>query len=324
MKTREVHLVARPQGMPKKSDFAVAERDIGDPADGQVLVQNLYMSVDPYMRPRLTDGQPLNEVMFGDAVGRVLKSRAPTLKEGDLVQGMLGFREHYVAPAQGLQKLTPDSAIPLTVYMHTLGMTGFTAYGGLLDIGKYKDGEVVFVSTAAGAVGSVVAQIAKIKGSVVIGSTGSDDKAAWLRDLGVDHVINYKKEKIGDALARIGKRIDVYFDNVGGDHLEAALNNMAVLGRIPVCGGISGYNGDGPPVRNLFATIYNRVTLRGFTGIDYPQLRGAFQQDMTAWVKAGKVQYKETILTGIDNVGAAMVGLMQGDNIGKMLVKLND
>ncbi len=324
--SREVHLIKRPSGMPTPAEFKVLETAVADPAEGEVLVQNLYMSVDPAMRPRLTAGQALDEAMLGGALGRVVKSRSETFKEGDLVTNRLGFREYFLSDGKGLTKLTPDPDLPLTVHMHVLGMTGFTAYGGLLHIGALKDGEQVFVSTAAGAVGSVAAQIAKIKGCYVVGSTGDETKAAWLRDeVGLDAVINYKAQPIRQAVEdATPKGIDVYFDNVGGETLEAALRRMNTLGRIPVCGMISGYNDGGAPVRNLSNIIYSRVMLRGFVGTDFMHLYADFQRDMAAWVKSGQVKYRETVVEGIANAPSALIGLMHGENIGKMLVKLAD
>jgi NADPH-dependent curcumin reductase CurA len=208
--------------------------------------------------------------------------------------------------------------------MHALGGTGFTAYGGLLHIGQLKDGEQVFVSTAAGAVGSVAAQIAKLKDCYVVGSTGSDQKAAWLRDeVGLDAVINYKTQPIRQALEEATpKGLDVYFDNVGGDHLEAALRRMNTLGRIPVCGFISGYNTGHSAVSNLSNIIYSRVMLRGFVGPDFMHLYGDFQRDMAGWLKDGRVKYQETIVDGIAAAPSALIGLMAGENSGKMLVRL--
>jgi NADPH-dependent curcumin reductase CurA len=323
-KSREIHLVQRPSGAPAPENFTLVEREVGDAADGQVLVQNLYMSVDPAMRPRLTAGQALDEAMMGGALGRVVQSKLDGFAVGDLVSNRLGFREYFTSDAKGLTRLTPDPDLPLTVHMHVLGGTGFTAYGGLLHIGQLKDGEQVFVSTAAGAVGSVAAQIAKIKGCYVVGSTGSDDKAAWLRDeAGLDAVINYKTQPIRQALEEATpKGIDVYFDNVGGDHLEAALRRMNTLGRVPVCGFISGYNSGHSNVSNLSNIIYSRVTLRGFVAPDFMHLYGEFQRDMAGWLKAGKVKYQETVMDGIAKAPAALIGLMAGENSGKMLVKL--
>jgi NADPH-dependent curcumin reductase CurA len=323
--SHEIHLTARPSGMPKESDFAVVAKPLAEPQAGEVLVRNIFLSVDPAMRPRLTAGQALNERMLGFALGRVEKSRNEDWPEGTLVMSRAGLTEAFVSDGKGFQKIESDPALPLSVNMHALGMTGFTAYGGLLDIGKLKDGEQVFVSTAAGAVGSVAAQIAKIKGCYVIGSTGSDEKAKWLREIGLDAVINYKREAITPALkAAAPKGIDVYFDNVGGEHLEAALRCMNTLGRIPVCGMISGYNADGTvaPVRNLANIIYGRVMLRGFVGTDFMQLMPKFREDMTAWLKAGKIQYQETIREGIAAAPGALIGLMKGENTGKMLVRV--
>ncbi|MBI1199134.1 MAG: zinc-binding dehydrogenase [Phenylobacterium sp.] len=322
--SREIHLVARPDGMPTPDNFQLVETQVPDAGDGQVLVENLYMSVDPAMRPRLTAGQALNEAMTGGALGRVVQSKHPDFAVGDLVSNRMGFREFFVSDGKGLTRLSPADGLPLTVHMHALGGTGFTAYGGLLHIGQLKDGEQVFVSTAAGAVGSVAAQIAKIKGCYVVGSTGSEDKAAWLRDeVGLDAVIDYKAQPIRKALeAATPKGLDVYFDNVGGDHLEAALRRMNTLGRIPVCGFISGYNSGHSPVSNLSNIIYARVMLRGFVATDFMHLYGDFQRDMAGWLRDGKVKYQETIMEGIAAAPAALIGLMQGKNSGKMLVRL--
>ena len=323
-KSREIHLVQRPTGAPAPSNFALVEREVGDAADGQVLVQNLYMSVDPAMRPRLTAGQALDEAMIGGALGRVVQSKLDGYAVGELVSNRLGFREYFTSDGKGLTKLTPDPDLPLTVHMHALGGTGFTAYGGLLHIGQLKDGEQVFVSTAGGAVGSVAAQIAKIKGCYVVGSTGSDDKAAWLRDeVGLDAVINYKTQPIRQALEdATPKGVDVYFDNVGGDHLEAALRRMNTLGRIPVCGFISGYNSGHSNVSNLSNIIYARVMLRGFVAPDFMHLYPDFLRDMAGWLKDGKVKYQQTVMDGIAAAPAALIGLMEGKNSGKMLVRL--
>jgi NADPH-dependent curcumin reductase CurA len=327
-KNREVHLVKRPEGLPQESDFKLVEATLPDIADGQVLIKQIYMSVDPAMRPRLTKGYELDKAMSSGAIGRIVQSKNKDFAEGDIVRNGIGFREYAVSDGQGLRKITPESGIPLTAHMSVLGNPGFTAYGGLLEIGKLQDGEEVFVSTAAGAVGQVAVQIAKIKGCYVIGSTGSDQKADWLKnDLRLDAVINYKKTPIRQGVKdSVKKGIDVYFDNVGGEHLDAALASMNTLGRVAVCGMISGYNepGSRTSVRNLSNIIYGRINIRGFTAIDYPQLQTQFQKDMRDWLKSGKIKYKETILPGIENAPHAMVGLMLGENIGKMLVQLGD
>jgi NADPH-dependent curcumin reductase CurA len=327
-RSREVHLVKRPEGLPTLDDFALVETTLADPADGEVLVRNLYMSVDPAMRPRMSVGQELGEAMGGGALGRIEKSRNPALKEGELVTNRFGFREAFLSNGKGLQALKPEPSLPLTVHMHALGGTGFTAYGGLLHIGALKDGEQVFVSTAAGAVGSVAAQIAKIHGCYVVGSTGSDAKVKWLlEEAGIDAAFNYKHGPVRPALKAVTpKGIDVYFDNVGGEHLDAALAGMNTLGRVAVCGMISGYNAAGTrtAVHNLSNIIYGRINLRGFVAPDFMHLYDEFRSNMAGWLKDGRVKYEETIYDGIENAGAAMVGLMQGANTGKMLVKLAD
>jgi NADPH-dependent curcumin reductase CurA len=327
-KSREVHLVARPDGLPAEQDFELVETDVPDAADGEVLVENLYMSVDPAMRPRLTVGYELNEPLEGGAVGRVVQSRAPGFDVGDLVTSRLGFREYFVSGPGGISRLEVTDGLPLTVHLHALGGTGFTAYGGLLKIAQLKPEDRVFVSTAAGAVGSVAAQIARIKGCWVVGSTGSAEKARWLaEDAGLSAVIDYKATPIRRALHQAAPEgIDVYFDNVGGDHLDAALACMNTLGRVAVCGMISGYNEPGARtvVRNLANIIYGRITLRGFTGADFPELHDDFVTDMTGWLREGRIQYQETILEGIDAAPRALIGLLEGLNAGKMLVKLQD
>jgi NADPH-dependent curcumin reductase CurA len=326
--SREIHLVRRPEGLPKLDDFKIVDAVLPEIADGQLLIKQLYMSVDPAMRPRLTNGYELDRVMSGGALGRIVRSRNEQFAEGDLVLNQQGFREYAVSDGRGVRKLTPRPEVPVTAYMSVLGGPGFTAYGGLLEIAKLKQGEQVFVSTAAGAVGSIAAQIAKIKNCYVIGSTGSDEKAAWLRDeVGLDAVINYKQTPIRQGIKASAPRgIDVYFDNVGGDHLDAALASMNTLGRVAVCGMISGYNepGSRTAVRNLSNIIYGRITLRGFVAMDFMHLRGQFDDDMHEWLKTGKIKWKETVLNGIEEAPHAMVGLMQGENIGKMLVQLSD
>ena len=324
---REVHLVRRPDGMPVPEDFSVVEAELPDIAPGQFRVKNLCLSIDPAMRPRLSAGQALDEPMAGGAIGRVVQSLNPEFAEGDYVMHRWSFREYANLDGRGAQKLAVDAALSPSVYMHVLGGSGFVAYGGLLAIGKMKDGEQVFVSTAAGSVGSVAVQVAKIHDCYVIGSTGSDEKCRWLtEDLGVDVAINYKKEPIRTALKAAAPRgIDVYFDNVGGDHLNAALPRMNVLGRIPVCGMISAYNNFGAisdPVTTLSNIIYGRITIRGFVGADFPELKPAFDEEMTAWVKSGRVKYQETFYDGIENAGPAIIGMLNGVNTGKMMVRL--
>ena len=327
--SREVHLIARPDGMPIEAQFALRSVEVPDVADGELQVKNLFMSVDPAMRPPLTNGQtPLNQAMGGGALGRVVQSRNANYADGDIVQSRYGFREYFNSDGRGISKLSPDPDLPLSVYMHALGGTGFTAYGGLLEIGALKDGENVFVSAAAGAVGSVAAQIAKIKGCHTIGSAGSDEKCAWLKnDLHLDAVINYKREPIKKALKTAAVHgIDVYFENVGGDHLDAAMPRMNQLGRVAVCGMISAYNTYGAVstgVTTLANMIYGRITMRGFVVTDFPHLRAQFESDMTTWLKDGRMKYQETLLDGIESAPRALIGLFTGMNTGKMLVSLN-
>jgi NADPH-dependent curcumin reductase CurA len=326
MLSKEVHLLERPQGLPSAGHFRIVETDVADPAAGELLVENILMSVDPAMRPRLDGQAALNEALMGGAVGRVLKSRHLGFKEGEYVQSMHGFREYFVSEGKGLSKLDPDG-LPLAAHMGVLGLTGLTAYGGLLVTGALKDGENVFVSAAAGAVGSVAAQIAKIKGCYVIGSAGSEEKCRWLReDLGLDAVINYKAGSLRSALKAAAPRgIDVYFENVGGEHLNAALPRMNPLGRIAVCGMISAYNNFGAisePVTTLSNMIYNRLTMKGFVFYEFESLREQFLADMKRWLTEGRMKYRTTIVEGIERAPAALIGLFSGANTGKMLVRL--
>ncbi|MEE8421293.1 MAG: NADP-dependent oxidoreductase [Dehalococcoidia bacterium] len=332
--TREIHLAKRPEGVPDDSTFELVETPMPEPADGEVLVQNLYMSVDPAMRGRMngirTYVQPfeLGEPLTGGAIGRVVESRDGSLATGDLVQNGLGWREHFVAPASTLAKLEPG-ATPLTQQLGVLGGTGFTAYVGMLDIGQPKAGETVFVSGAAGAVGSVAGQIAKIEGCRVIGSAGSDEKIDWLtRDLGFDAAFNYKTSPPAEALAEAAPDgIDVYFDNVGYDHLEAAITHMNDFGRIAACGSISGYNSQDPAhprpgPDNLAFIVRKRLRMRGFIVSDHADRRADFRADMERWLAEGAVRSRETVLDGIEQAPAAFMGLFNGTNTGKMLVQL--
>lgn len=321
---RQVHLVRRPSGVPVPEDFAIVETRLPDAGEGEIQVEGLILSVDPYMRPRLDADQKLDEAMAGGGIGRVVQSRNPKFREGDIVRHGQGFSERFNTDGRGVQVLNPDPDLPLSVYMHALGGTGITAYGGLLETGALKDGEQVFVSTAAGAVGSVAAQIARVKGCYVIGSTGSEDKKRWLlEEAGLNAAINYRSENLRTALrAAAPKGIDVYFENVGGAHLDAALACMNLRGRIAVCGMISTYNGDREGVRNLSVMIYGRMRMEGFVASDFPHLQEQFQSDMTGWLKSGQLRYQETILDGFERAPEALIGLFEGRNAGKMLVRL--
>ena len=280
------------------------------------------------MRPPLSNGQTkLGSTMAGGAIGRVMESNRDGFAVGDLVQSRLGWREHFLSDGQGLERLEAGDA-PLTAYMSVLGGTGLTAYGGLLVTGALQDGETVFVSAAAGAVGSVVGQIARIKGCRVVGSAGSKQKVEYLLDeLGFDYAFDYHTAKIRHELRRAAPDgIDVYFDNVGGEHLDAALGRMRPGGRIPICGMISAYNNPGArsePVTALANMIYNRVTMRGFVVYEFFPMREQFLTDMKTWIAEGRMKYRETILDGLENAPRALAGLFTGLNIGKMLVRLD-
>ena len=323
---RQIHLVRRPKGIPVLEDFEMVEVDLPEVGAGDVEVAGLILSVDPYMRPRLNSDQPLFTPMLGGGIGRVVRSRNARFTEGDVVRHGAGFQDRFVTDGKGISVLSRDPDLPLSVYMHALGGTGITAYGGLLEVGALKQGEQVFVSTAGGAVGSVVAQIAKIKGCYVVGSTGSDEKAAWLRDVvGLDAVINYNTQHLAEALLQSTPNgIDVYFENVGGAHLDAALPRMNVRGRVPVCGMISTYNGGGEGVTGLFNLIYRRVRMEGFVASDFGHLNAAFLNDMTGWLKDGSVQYQETFLDGFERATEGLIGLFEGRNTGKMLIRVAD
>jgi NADPH-dependent curcumin reductase CurA len=331
---REIRLAARPSGLPDASTFELVETPDPVPADGEVLVRNLYMSVDPAMRGRMNDVRSysapfeVGETLQGGAVGRVVESRDASRSVGDLVMSGRGWREYFAAPASEVAALDPGNH-PLTHSLGPLGGTGFTAYVGMIDLGQPQAGETVFVSGAAGAVGSVAGQIAKILGCRVIGSAGSDEKVDWLTgDLGFDAAFNYKTtppEKALAAMARDG--IDIYFDNVGYDHLQAAITYMNEFGRIVACGSISGYNSADPAhprpgPDNLAFIVRKRLTMRGFIVSDHADRRAAFRADMDRWLAEGAVRARETVYEGIEQAPAAFLGLFDGANTGKMLVRL--
>jgi NADPH-dependent curcumin reductase CurA len=331
-KSREIRLKSRPVGEPTAANFELVETDVATPGPGQVLVRNSYMTVDPYMRGRMMDRKSyvppfqIGEALQGGAVGQVVASNAPHLKVGDYVQSMLGWREWVVADGATMMKLDPSIG-PIQAYLGALGMPGLTAYVGLLKIGELKDGERVFVSAASGAVGQIVCQIAKAKGCYVVGSVGSDEKADFItKELGVDKAINYKKA--GDLTAAVTKAfpegIDVYFDNVGGSHLQAAIANMRQFGRIAACGAIEQYNVTEAPAgpNNLIMVVGLSLTIRGFIVSNHFDMLPQFLADMAAWKKAGKMKWKETIAEGIENAPKAFIGLFHGENFGKMLVKV--
>ena len=323
--SREVVLVARPAGEPRESDFELRRADERDPGDGEVAVRNVFVSVDPYMRSRMSGIRTyvgpceLGEVVDGAAVGRVVASRHAGFAEGDWVLSRLGWREHGIADGDRLRRLDPAIAPPSTA-LGVLGMPGLTAWVGLVDVGRVQEGETLWVSGAAGAVGSVAVQIARLKGLRVIGSVGSPDKVEWLESLGIE-AYDYNVTAAKDALA---DGIDVYFDNVGGTHLESALFALRDFGRVIACGAISRYNDQGPQPgpRNLGLIVTKRLRVQGFIVTDHMDRYRAFLEEVGPWVRDGKVVYRETIVDGIDNIPSAFAGLFRGDNIGKMLVRV--
>ena len=330
---QQVHLKCRPAGMPTHDNFALVTVELPQPAAGEVLVKNLYMSVDPYMRGRMREdavyaqAYAVNEVMYGGAIGEVIESNDPSLSAGDIVLNQKAWQDCFVAPANTVVKLEPFDRAQLSLYMGTLGMPGLTSYVGLFKFGEPKAGDTVFVSAASGAVGANVCQIAKLKGCRVIGSCGSDEKAQWLKDeCGVDAVINYKT--CGDLSAALAaaapEGIDVYFENVGGDHLQAAINSMNPYGRIAACGMISGYNAANPEPgpNNLMLIVGKKIRITGFIVSDHVDMRDAFLSEMIPWIQAGKIKSHETVVEGIDHAVDAFLGLFSGNNFGKMVVKL--
>jgi hypothetical protein len=329
--SREIHLAARPVGEPKPSDFELVEAEVPDPGPEEIVVRNRWMSVDPYMRGRMNDlrsyvqpfeiGAPLE----GGAVGEVVASEAGQIATGQQVLHQLGWREYAVLPVSAARpidtELAPDSA-----YLGVLGMPGLTAYAGLIDVAEHRDGDVVFVSAAAGAVGSLVGQLAKARGSHVIGSAGSGEKVSYLLDeLGFDAAFNYRDGDVTELLrAAAPDGIDVYFDNVGGDHLEAAISSMRQNGRIALCGAVSVYNAtERPPGPwNLPLAIGKRLTLRGFIVTDHAPRFRQLVEEVGPMVRSNKIRYRETVVEGLANAPEAFIGLLRGENLGKMLVRL--
>jgi NADPH-dependent curcumin reductase CurA len=327
---REIRLVARPQGFVGEDLFEVAETPIPDPGEGQVLIRNAYFSVDPYMCPRMNDVRSyvapftLGEAMTGGAVGQVAASRNSRYEEGEWVLHQLGWREWALSDGAALRRLDRSSA-PVSTALGVLGMPGFTAWYGVFVLGQPTEGETVFVSGAAGAVGSAAGQMARIAGCRVVGSAGSPEKLEWLRGLGFDHVFDYREQHPHAALAAlVPEGIDVYFDNVGGEHLEAAIGALRTYGRIVACGSISRYNdaAPSPGPRNMFMVVTKRLRMQGYIITDHFERFGEFAREAAEWVRDGRLQYRETIVEGIENAPRAFLGLFHGENIGKMLVKV--
>jgi NADPH-dependent curcumin reductase CurA len=327
--TRAWHLKSRPEGLPTPDNFELKETPLEPLQDGWVRVENKWLSVDPYMRGRMNDvksyvppfqvGAPLE----GGAVGKVVESRSPHFREGETVFHMMGWREGAAGPAERFNKV-PGLPVEDHQWLGNLGLTGATAYFGLLRVAGAKEGDIVFVSAAAGAVGSAVVQIAKARGMSVIGSAGGAEKASWVRELGADAAIDYKAEPVVKALMREApKGIDVYFDNVGGDHLDAAFAAARQNARFAICGMIENYNAGPPPAfRYIMRVIAARIVMKGFIYTDYLPEMGDFYRDMGGWIAEGRVKSRETVREGLEATPQAFLDLFSGGNMGKMLVRL--
>jgi hypothetical protein len=326
---RAWHLKSRPEGMPTADNFELRDIELPPLADGMIRVRNHWLSVDPYMRGRMNDAKSyvppfqLDQPMDGGAVGEVIESKAEGFAAGDPVLHMGGWRDEAVVPAQAARKLPELGAEPQQ-FLGILGTTGATAYFGLLDAASAKEGDVVFVSAAAGAVGSAVVQIAKAKGMSVIGSAGGKEKCDFVRSVGADQVIDYRAAPLLKSLRQAAPDgIDVYFDNVGGSHLDAALAAARNNARFAICGMIEDYNtGQPTSLRFIMRIIAARIRLQGFLVFDYQSRMDDFYRDMAAWLKSGAVKSRETVVEGLEQTPEAFLGLFKGANVGKMLVRL--
>lgn len=328
--SREIRLASRPQGIPTAANFTRAQTELKSLPDQQVLVRNLFMSVDPYMRGRMNDRKSyvppfeIGKVLEGGAVGEVVESRAKEFRTGDVVVSNFGWREYFIASPKDLHPVNREVQ-PLSVYLGALGMTGMTAWAGL-NLVEVKAGDVIYISGAAGAVGNVAGQLAKLRGCKVIGSTGSMEKVKFLREeCGFDIAFDYKTGPVLEQLkVEAPDGIDVYFDNVGGEALEAALSMLRVHGRIIACGGISGYNEEKPRPgpSNLFNITTKRLTMKGLIVRDWLDRQDEFEKEVGGYLQSGKLKNKETVVVGLDQAEGAFIGLFSGNNIGKMVVKL--
>ena len=336
--SKEIRLASRPQGTPAADNFEVAETQVAAPGEGEVRVRNLWMSVDPYMRARMIDDPKhyisafqIGKALEGGAVGVVVDSSDPNFAPGDHVQSMMGWREIFNAPGSALNKVNTQG-LPLHAPLHIAGLTGLTAYYGLLKIGQPREGETVFVSAAAGAVGSIVSQIAKIKGCRVVGVAGAEDKCKHVVGAyGFDACVNYKDADFREQLAKAcPDGIDVYFENVGGETFDAVMELVNDFARIPVCGRIAHYNDtampEGPDRLPGFMgkVLVKRLLIKGFIQFDYINRQGDFLKDMPAWIRDGKVKYQEDVVEGLENAVSAFQGLLQGKNRGKLLIQVGD
>lgn len=332
MDSREIRLKSRPEGKPALAHFELAQVTLPAPAAGEVQVRNRFMSVDPYMRGRMYDRPSyvppfaIGAALEGGAVGEVVVSNDPGFAPGDLVLSMLGWREAFNAPAGALTRLQRLPGVPESAFLGILGMPGLTAWAGLTQIGEPKAGETVFVSGGAGAVGSAVAQVAKNLGCTVVATAGSDAKCDWLKAAGVDHAINYRtcSSLLEAVRAAAPKGIDIYFDNVGGEHLEVAIELARPFARLVECGMIAQYNATEPPPgpRNIIMVVGKSLKMQGFIVTQFAHLQPQFLAQMGDWIAQGKLRWEETVKEGIDQAPAAFIGLFEGANMGKMLVRL--
>ncbi len=330
MENKRVVLASRPTGWVTEDNFRIESVPAPKPKDGEVLVKNLWLSLDPYMRGRMNDAksyaakQELGEVMIGGTVGEVIESRNPKFKAGDLVLGMFGWQQYGLSNGAGLNKIDA-SRVPMSAFLGVLGMPGVTAWVGLLDICQPKAGETVVVSAASGAVGSVVGQIGKLKGCRAVGIAGGKAKCDYVvKELGFDACVDYKAGKLSDDLkAAVPNGIDCYFENVGGEILDAALRRMNAFSRIAVCGLISQYNVTEPyGVKNFASILTNRIKVQGFIVSDRMELWAKALPELIGWVASGKIKYRESVAQGLENAPRAFIGLLKGENLGKQLVKL--
>ncbi len=331
LKNKQVLLARRPHGWVQESDFKIVETDLPQLKDGEVLVKNLYLSLDPYMRGRMNDSKSyaakteLGAVMVGATVGVVTQSHNPKFQVGNTVLGYFGWQQYGVSSGSGLQVLPVVEHVPVSAYLGALGMPGITAWIGLMTIGEPKSGETVVVSAAAGAVGSVVGQLAKAKGCRAVGIAGGKAKCDYvINELGFDACVDYKAGNLAaDLAAAAPKGIDVYFENVGGEILDTVLTQLNAFARIPLCGFISQYNVTQPyAIRNFGALLINRVKLQGFIVSENMDLWSQAMQELRQLFAANQLKYRETVADGIENAPAAFIGMLKGENLGKQLVKL--
>ena len=331
MKSREIHLTAYPKGEPGPDNFELAEVDIGSPGAGELLVQNRWLSVDPYMRGRMSgmrtyvDPFQIGQTMEGGAVGEVIESNNPQFTKGDWVMSMNGWREAYLSDGKGLQKID-TSLLPPQAYLHIAGLTGMTAYVGLKRIIGLKEGETLWMSAGAGAVGSAGIQFAKAMGAKVVATAGGKEKCDFCLEIGADAVVDYKDtDQLAKAIREAaGGGVDAYFENVGGTHWTAALEVLKPKGRIAACGMIQRYNDTSaqPLPDNLTNIVAKSLRIQGFIVTDHMDLLGDFMTDLSSWMMAGKIKTRETVKEGIESMPDAFLGLFRGENFGKMLVKL--